>query len=227
MEKIFKILVVDDEPDIVELVSYNLKKEGYSVFTANNGEDAIVQAKELIPDLILMDVMMPKLDGIEACREIRTIPELSNTIVAFLTARNEDYTQIAGFESGGDDYINKPIRPKVLLSRIKALLKRNVQIEPELKEMTFGVLRISVEEMMVYKNDKAIELTKKEFYLLQLLATKSGRVFPREEIYQKVWGDEIIVGDRTIDVHIRKIREKIGDNYIKTMKGVGYKFNVD
>jgi len=227
MEQTFKILVVDDEPDIVELVSYNLKKEGYVIFTANDGEEAIVKAKEHLPDLILMDVMMPKLDGIEACREIRIIPELSNTIVAFLTARNEDYTQIAGFESGGDDYINKPIRPRVLLSRIKALLKRNARPEPFAKEMTFGVLRISAEEMMVYKNDKPIELTKKEFYLLQLLATKSGRVFPREEIYQKVWGDEIIVGDRTIDVHIRKIREKIGDDYIKTMKGVGYKFNVE
>jgi len=205
MSKEYKILVVDDEADIVELISYNLKKEGYIIFTAADGQEAIEQAIIHLPDLILMDVMMPKLDGIEACRELRTLPQFESTVIAFLTARNEDYTQIAGFDSGGDDYINKPIRPRVLISRIKALMKRQKQTPLDASDVTFGELKISAAEMIVYKGENPIELTKKEFLLLQLLSTKPGRVFSREEIFKKIWGDEIIVGDRTIVVHIRKI----------------------
>ncbi|MDA3867986.1 MAG: response regulator transcription factor [Salinivirgaceae bacterium] len=224
-----KILLVDDEQDILEFVSYNLTKEGYTVSTASNGKEAIQKAMETKPHLILLDVMMPEMDGIETCFNIREIDELNSTIIAFLTARNEDYSQIAGFEAGGDDYIAKPIKPKVLISRVKALLKRyrNHSEEPldnESHLIQIGDLVIDKEKyIIVYKGQELI-LPRKEFELLALLASKKNKVFTRDEIYAAVWGDNIIVGDRTIDVHIRKVREKIGNELIKTIKGVGYKF---
>jgi two-component system alkaline phosphatase synthesis response regulator PhoP len=225
----FKVLVVDDEVDIIEFVSYNLRKEGYEVYTAMNGEQALEVARAELPDLILLDVMMPEKDGIETCQEMRAIPELNRTIIAFLTARGEDYSQIAGFEAGADDYIGKPIRPKVLLSRIKALLKRSLVIEPlSLEEeagiLTVGHLIIDQEKYLVTCNGEPLSLPKKEFELLILLLSKPEKVFTREEIYNSIWGEHIIVGDRTIDVHIRKLREKIGQDHIVTIKGVGYKF---
>ncbi len=228
-DKNHKILIVDDETDILEFVGYNLKKEGFTIFTAENGIEAIEKAKIHLPHLILMDVMMPKMDGIEACDNIKQLPELKNTIIAFLTARSEDYSQIAGFDAGGDDYITKPIKPKVLISRIKALLKRYKSEEnpiPESNNKIFerGELRIDTEKYMVYKGGEEIILPKKEFSLLLLLSSKPHKVFMREEIFSKVWGDDIIVGDRTIDVHIRKLREKIGEDLIQTVKGIGYKF---
>jgi len=227
--KKYKILIVDDEADILEFVGYNLKKEGFTIFTSENGKDAIKKAKEHHPHLILMDVMMPEMDGIEACGKIKEIPDLKNTIIAFLTARSEDYSQIAGFDAGADDYIAKPIKPKVLISRIKALLKRyRSDDEPEQKAIENiiekGELRIDIERYMVYKGGEEIILPKKEFTLLLLLVSKPHKVFVREEIFSKVWGDDIIVGDRTIDVHIRKLREKIGEDLIQTVKGVGYKY---
>ncbi len=224
MSKQYKVLVVDDEPDIREIIEYNLKKNEYQVMTAENGTDALQKAVEFNPDLVLLDIMMPEMDGIEVCIELRSKKQFENTVIAFLTARNEDYTQIAGFDAGADDYINKPIKPRVLLSRIKALLKRNRQEIGEDVEMIFDELKINTEEHLIYLNEKAIQLTKKEFDLLKLLASKPGKAFSRDEIFRKVWGDDLIVGDRTIDVHIRKIREKIGDKFISTMKGVGYKF---
>lgn len=224
-----KILLVDDEPDILEFISYNLKKAGYNVSLASTGKEAVAKAREIIPHLILLDVMMPEMDGIETCEELRSYPELKNTIIAFLTARSEDYSQIAGFEAGGDDYIAKPIKPKVLQSRIKALLKRFV--EPTYttspiteKQASKNELIIDKERYIVIKNNKELSLPKKEFELLALLVSKPDKVFTRDDIFNIVWGDNIIVGDRTIDVHIRKLREKIGDKYIKTIKGVGYKF---
>jgi len=222
----YKILLVDDETDILEFVSYNLKKEdAYTVFTATNGRQAIKIAKEELPHLIILDVMMPDMDGIETCREIREIPQLKNVIIAFLTARNEDYSQIAGFEVGADDYISKPIKPRVLLSRIKALLRRNPETQEALSEkQDLGGLKINRERFMVIKDGEEINLPKKEFELIELLASKPGKVFTREIILEKVWGSNVIVGDRTIDVHIRKLREKLGENYIKTIKGIGYKF---
>jgi two-component system alkaline phosphatase synthesis response regulator PhoP len=224
-----KILLVDDEPDILEFISYNLKKTGYDVSIAHTGKEAISIAKEIIPHLILLDVMMPEMDGIETCEELRSYPELRNTIIAFLTARNEDYSQIAGFEAGGDDYIAKPIKPKVLQSRIKALLKRINEPLPspfayEEKSEDKNDLIIDKERYVVIQNNKELSLPKKEFELLALLVSKPDKVFTRDDIFNLVWGDNIIVGDRTIDVHIRKLREKIGDKYIKTIKGVGYKF---
>ncbi len=227
--KKYKILIVDDETDILEFVGYNLKKEGFTIFTAENGIDAIKKAKDHLPHLILMDVMMPEMDGIEACEKIKEIPDLKNTIIAFLTARSEDYSQIAGFDAGADDYIAKPIKPKVLISRIKALLKRyrsDDTNEQKTKENIIekGELKIDIEQHMVYKGDEEIILPKKEFKLLLLLVSKPHKVFMREEIFSKVWGDDIIVGDRTIDVHIRKLREKIGEDLIQTVKGVGYKY---
>jgi len=227
--KKFKILIVDDETDILEFVGYNLKKEGFTVYTAINGVEAIKKAKEHHPHLILMDVMMPDMDGIEACEKIKELPDLKNTIIAFLTARSEDYSQIAGFEAGGDDYIAKPIKPKVLISRIKALLKRyrtDESTEQKVKDniLEKGELKIDIERYMVYKGGEEIILPKKEFSLLLLLVSKPHKVFMRDEIFSKVWGDDIIVGDRTIDVHIRKLREKIGEDLILTVKGVGYKF---
>lgn len=220
----YKILLVDDEKDILEFIGYNLKKEGYQVFTARNGKDAIGIAKDELPHLIILDVMMPKMDGIETCTEIKSIPELNNTIIVFLTARGEDYSQIAGFEAGADDYITKPIKPKVLISRIKALLRRYKEPEKALDEIRLKDFTIDREKYLVFKDDTEISLPKKEFELLMLLASKPDKVFSREEIFTKVWGNDVIVGDRTIDVHVRKIREKIGLDSIKTVKGVGYKY---
>jgi two-component system, OmpR family, alkaline phosphatase synthesis response regulator PhoP len=219
-----KILLVDDEADILEFLGYNLKKEGYTVFTASNGRDAVEIARKEQPNLIILDVMMPDMDGIETCREIRELPGLQDTLVAFLSARSEDYTQIAGFEVGADDYITKPIKPRVFISRVKALLRRlHSSADPSLN-MEFGDVRIDKEKHAVFKGDVEIALPKKEFRLLSLLSSKPGKVFTREYILDQVWGDEVVVGDRTIDVHIRKLREKIGEEYFKTVKGVGYKF---
>ncbi len=224
----YKILIVDDESDILEFLSYNLKREGYTVFTARNGKTAIDSAQKVIPHLILLDVMMPEMDGIETCERLRDISSLDNSIIAFLTARGEDYSQIAGFEAGGDDYIQKPIKPKVLTSRIRALLKRtdrgSKDFGKQANVLKKGGLLIDREKYLVFKDDEELILPKKEFELLLLLSSKPGKVYTRDEIFQSVWEDNVIVGDRTIDVHIRKLREKIGDEYIKTIKGVGYKF---
>lgn len=219
----YKILLVDDEEDILEFLSYNLKKEGYKVFTALNGEEGLDVAKKELPNLILLDVMMPGIDGIEVCREIRGIPGLKDVLIAFLSARSEDYSHIAGFDAGADDYINKPIKPRVLLSRIKALLRRGQPVKDSIPE-DLGGIRIDRESYLVHKEGQEISLPRKEFELLSLLASKPGKVFAREDILNKVWGGEVVVGDRTIDVHIRKLREKLGEDYIKTVKGVGYKF---
>ena len=221
---LYKILLVDDEQDILDFLSYNLKKEGYQVHVALNGRDAINIAKKEIPHLIVLDVMMPEMDGIDTCREIREIASLKEVMVAFLSARNEDYSQIAGFEVGADDYINKPIKPRVFVSRIKALLRRYSPGHQQASNIDLGGIRIDKEKHMVYKLDQEIVLPKKEFKLLSLLASKPGKVFTREFILEQVWGDEVVVGDRTIDVHIRKLREKLGDDFIKTIKGIGYKF---
>jgi len=225
MAESYKILLVDDEPDILEFIRYNLAKEGFKVSTAGTGREAIEIAKAEIPDLVVLDVMMPEMDGIETCRELREIPKLKNTIIAFLTARNEDYSQIAGFDSGADDYITKPIKPRVLISRIKALLRRRSG-SPDSQDTILDVhgLVIDRSRYLVFKEGIEFNLPKKEFELLSLLASKPGKVFTRDEILDKVWGDLVVVGDRTIDVHIRKLREKIGDDSIKTVKGVGYKF---
>ena len=227
MDNITKILLVDDEQDILDFLSYNLEKEGFQVDTATNGKDAITKASKQKPDLIVLDVMMPGMDGIETCREIRNIESLKNVLIAFLTARNEDYSQIAGFDVGADDYITKPIKPRVLVSRIKALLRRtpNVSGATATDIIEVGGIRVEKDRHMVIKNGIEISLPKKEFKLLALLISKPGKVFSREFILQHVWGNEVVVGDRTIDVHIRKLREKIGDDYIKTIKGVGYKFD--
>ena len=227
MENRIKILLVDDEQDILDFLSYNLEKENFEVHTANNGKDAIKEAEKLLPDLIVLDVMMPGMDGIETCREIREISSLKNTIIAFLTARNEDYSQIAGFDVGADDYITKPIKPRVLVSRIKALLRRGNSLasnEPS-DVIEVGGIRLEKDRHMVIKNGIEISFPKKEFKLLALLISKPGKVFSREFILQHVWGNEVVVGDRTIDVHVRKLREKLGDEFIKTIKGVGYKFD--
>ena len=225
----YKILIVDDEPDILEFINYNLNREGFKVYQASSGREAISTAIEQIPDLILLDIMLPEMDGIETCQEIRKIPTLYHTTIAFLTARGEDYSQIAGFEAGGDDYITKPIKPKVLISRIKALLKRSHAPIPN-KDKKSGRKPADIymdrERFIVVKKGKELALPKKEFELLNLLISKPGKVFTREEIFQTVWGDKIIVGDRTIDVHIRKLRKKLGDKYIKTVKGIGYKYVV-
>jgi two-component system alkaline phosphatase synthesis response regulator PhoP len=225
MSSNYKILLVDDEPDIVEFLGYNLKKEGYTVFSANNGKDAIDIAKKEHPHLIILDVMMPDMDGIETCREIRDVKEIKDVLIAFLTARSEDYTQIAGFEVGADDYITKPIKPRVFMSRVKALLRRLQSNTSTETSVAFGDVRIDKEKHMIYKGDLEINLPKKEFKLFSLLSSKPGKVFTREYILEQVWGDEVVVGDRTIDVHIRKLREKIGEDYFKTVKGVGYKFD--
>jgi two-component system alkaline phosphatase synthesis response regulator PhoP len=225
MSSKYKILLVDDEPDILEFLSYNLKKENYNVFTANNGKEAVTIAKKETPNLIILDVMMPDMDGIETCREIRDLPGLKDVMIAFLTARNEDYSQIAGFDVGADDYINKPIKPRVLISRIKALLRRSGNIENSFTDkVDMGGIKIDRERYVVAKDGLEISLPKKEFELLALLASKPGKVFTREIILDKVWGGDVVVGDRTIDVHIRKLREKLGEDFIKTIKGIGYKF---
>jgi two-component system alkaline phosphatase synthesis response regulator PhoP len=223
-DTVVKILLVDDEPDIVEFLGYNLKKEGYAILTASNGKDAIEIAKKEMPQLIVLDVMMPDMDGIETCREIREQKGLQDVLIAFLTARSEDYTQIAGFEVGADDYITKPIKPRVFISRIKALLRRLQTVSTSESNVEFGDVRIDKEKHSVFKGGMEISLPKKEFKLFSLLCSKPGKVFTREFILDQVWGDEVVVGDRTIDVHIRKLREKIGESYFKTVKGVGYKF---
>ncbi len=220
-----RILMVDDEQDILELVKYNLEREGYEVFTAGNGREAIEVAKKVRPDLILLDVMMPEMDGIEACMNLRDMDDFKNTVIAFLTARGEDYSQIAGFESGADDYITKPIKPRVLVSRVKALLRRGTGAVDEQPEDVAGLV-LDREKYVVTKDGKELSLPKKEFELLALLISKPGKVFTREAILNDVWGNDIIVGDRTIDVHIRKLREKIGEDLIRTVKGVGYKLEV-
>jgi len=222
----YKILLVDDEPDILEFLGYNLRNEGYEVHTSNNGKDGLAKALEILPHLIVLDVMMPEMDGIETCKEIRQMPILKNTIVIFLTARGEDYSQIAGFEAGADDYVTKPVKPRVLVSRVKALLRR-YQEEPGKEAGQTLVLNefiIDRERYVVIKDGQEYNLPRKEFELLRLLASKPNRVFTREEILSTIWGSDVIVGDRTIDVHIRKIREKLETPNIKTIKGVGYKF---
>ncbi len=223
-KKDITILLVDDEPDILEIVGYNLSQEGYSVITAENGLRAIDQAKKHKPHLIILDVMMPEMDGIEACEKLRAMPEISESVITFLTARGEDYSQLAGFEAGADDYITKPVKPKVLVSKVKALLRRYKEAQETPQNLKLGNLTINREEYKIIKDKKEMLLPRKEFELLALLASKPGKVFKREEILDVVWGNEVIVGGRTIDVHIRKLREKIGDNRFNTVKGVGYKF---
>jgi len=222
-----KILIVDDEPDIRELIEYNLKKEGYQVFTASNGQEAVAEAKRVLPDLIILDIMMPKMDGIEACRILRGMNEFKNTFMVFLTARSEEYSEIAGFNVGADDYIAKPIKPRALTSRINAILRRNVQSDIESdNKLGIGDLVIDREAFLVYQGGERVVLAKKEFELLYLLASKPGKVFTREVILKNIWEESVFVTNRTIDVHIRKLREKLGDNYVSTVKGVGYKFEL-
>ena len=224
MQKIAKILVVDDDPDIVEILSYNLSLAGYEIKSAVNGKEAVKKAKSFIPEIILLDVMMPKMDGIEACSKIKELSSLSNTVVIFLSARNDDFTQIAAFDAGGDDYISKPVKPKILLKKISSILKRMSSSSTESHVIDLGGIIINRNTYSVTKEKNELTLPKKEFELFYLLASKPGNVFTRDEIMDKVWGSQVIVGDRTIDVHIRKLREKIGDSYFKTIKGVGYKF---
>ncbi|MFA6401678.1 MAG: response regulator transcription factor [Salinivirgaceae bacterium] len=229
MLKETKILLVDDEPDITEFIGFNLEAEGFIVEKAQTGEEAIEKAKVFIPDLIILDVMMPGMDGMETCEKLRKMPSLNNPIIAFLTARGEDYSQIAGFDAGADDYIAKPIKPKVLISRVKALLKRKSGKADDHNKSTerimkVGDITIDRERYNVTFNNQELFLPRKEFELLTLLASKPDKVFTRDEIYTHIWGDDIIVGDRTIDVHIRKLRERFGNDHIHTIKGVGYKF---
>lgn len=222
------ILLVDDEPDIIEIVGYNLKKEGYNIITANNGLKGVEKAKKHLPQLVVLDIMMPEMDGIEACENIRSIAGMENVIITFLTARGEDYTQLAGYEAGADDFIQKPIKPRVLVSKINALLRR-ISTKDSTNEKNIievGNLKIDRDEYKVYKDDNVLVLPRKEFELLSLLASRPGKVFKRDEIFDNVWGNEVIVGGRTIDVHIRKLREKLGDDYFKTVKGVGYKLEI-
>jgi two-component system alkaline phosphatase synthesis response regulator PhoP len=224
MENI-KILLVDDEPDVLDFLSYNLKKEGYEVFTASDGKSAIPIAKKVLPNLIILDVMMPEMDGIETCKELRSSPETKNALIVFLTARTEDYSQIAGLDAGADDYISKPLKPRVLISRIHALLRRRNNPEgPTGIVDVGGGIKINKESYSVSVGDEQLSLPKKEFELISLLASKPGKVFSREDILHKIWGEDVVVGDRTIDVHIRKLRQKLGDDKIKTLKGIGYKF---
>ncbi len=224
--KDIKILLVDDDADILEIVGFNLEAENYQVFTAKNGKDALIIAKKEIPNLVILDVMMPEMDGIETCENMRKAPVLNNTIITFLTARGEDYSQVAGFDVGADDYITKPIKPKLLVSKVKALLRRVKEGAPAEDVLKIGNIEINREEYKIIKDKVEIILPRKEFELFYLLASKPGKVFKREEILDKVWGNEVIVGGRTIDVHIRKLREKIGDDLFKTIKGVGYKIEV-
>jgi two-component system alkaline phosphatase synthesis response regulator PhoP len=220
-----KILVVDDDQDIQEMLSYNLRKEGYEVKTADNGKMALQVAESFRPELIILDVMMPEMDGIETCRELRANSDLEQTIIAFLTARGEDYSQIAGFDAGADDYIAKPVKPRVLVSRVQALLRRHGSRLEERTADQHGEVTIDHEKYQVTRAGKELPMPKKEFELLSLLMSKPGRVFTREVILNKIWGNDVVVGDRTIDVHIRKLREKVGDSFIKTVKGVGYKID--
>ena len=225
MSKIPKILVVDDDPDIVEILRYNLSLGGYDVKSAFNGKEAIKKAKIFLPEIILLDVMMPEMDGIEACSLIKEIPSLVNTRVIFLSARSEDYTQLSAFDAGADDYISKPVKPKILLKKIESIFKRINKKNEEINVIDLGEIKIDRNSYLVYIKNQEIALPRKEFELFYLLASKPGKVFTRDEIMGKVWGSEVVVGDRTIDVHIRKLREKIGDLYFKTVKGIGYKFN--
>jgi two-component system alkaline phosphatase synthesis response regulator PhoP len=218
------ILLVDDELDILEIIGYNLSGEGYNVVTAQNGVEAIKNAKKHKPKLIILDVMMPEMDGIEACEKLRLIPELSETVITFLTARGEDYSQVAGFEAGADDYITKPIKPKVLTSKVKSLLRRFKTQDDSQQILKLGNITINREEYKIFVDTQEMVLPRKEFELLSLLASKPGKVFKREDILDRVWGNDVVVGGRTIDVHIRKLREKIGEQKFKTIKGVGYKF---
>lgn len=222
-KKNIKILLVDDEKDILEIIGYNLSKEGYQIITASNGKEAIVKAQTNSPHLIIMDIMMPEMDGIEACENIRKLPETVNTIITFLTARSEDYSQVAGYNAGADDYIAKPIKPKILVSKVKALLRRLNYSNENTDILNVGNIKINREEYKIIKEGVEIVLPRKEFELFHLLATKPGKVFTREEILDTIWGNNVVIGSRTIDVHIRKLREKIGDDYLKTIKGVGYK----
>lgn len=217
------ILIVDDEPDIIEILRYNLEKEGYKTYSAANGLEAVAKAESILPDLILLDVMLPDMDGIQTCETIRSKPELRDTLIAFLTARSEDYSEIAGFQAGADDYITKPIRPKVLISRIQSLLKRTRQ-QVDTNIISYNEIVLNKEKMLVEMDGVSLTLPNKEFRLLELLISKPERVFTRKEIYSLIWGSNIIVGDRTIDVHIRKLREKLQERYIYTIKGVGYVF---
>lgn len=220
----FKILLVDDEQDILDILSYNLEKEGFATVSAQNGKEAIKKAKKEKPDLIILDVMMPEMDGMETCQNLREIPSLKDTLIVFLSARAEDYSQIAGYDAGADDYITKPIRPKVLISKVKAILKRqgNLNEKPDVLEV--NGIAVDRERYVMLKQGEEFSLPKKEFELLALLMSSPGKVFKRENILNSIWGEEVVVGDRTIDVHIRKLREKVGENFIKTVKGVGYKF---
>ena len=223
-----KILCVDDEPDILEILKYNLSNKGYQISTAKDGKIALTKAKKTNPNLIIMDIMMPNMDGIEACEILRSNESFNDTLIMFLTARGEDYSYVAAYEAGADDYVTKPVKPKILLSKVKALLRRSKKyVEKEVDEIEFGDLRINREKYKVYTSDKSISLPRKEFELLNLLASKPDKVFKREKIMEKVWGEQVVVGDRTIDVHIRKLRKKIGDKYFKTVKGVGYKFIIE
>ena len=224
--KDIKILLVDDDADILEIVGFNLETEGYQVLKANNGKEAVAIAKREHPNLVILDVMMPEMDGIEACENMRKLPELQSTVITFLTARGEDYSQVAGFDVGADDYITKPIKPKLLVSKVKALLRRVKEENPAEDVLRIGDIEINREEYKIVKDNVEIILPRKEFELFYLLASKPGKVFKREEILDKVWGNEVIVGGRTIDVHIRKLREKIGDDLFKTIKGVGYKIEI-
>lgn len=227
MDSKASILLVDDEEDILEFLKYNLEKEGYHVKCAINGSKALELAESFRPDLVILDIMMPEMDGVEVCRKIRKRTEGKQPVIAFLTARDEDYTQISALETGGDDYITKPIKPGVFISRVKALLRRSFNEEESGEDLKLqvGDLLIDREEYVVYQDGEKRELAKKEFELLSLLAGKPGKVYKRTEILRKVWGKDVIVGDRTIDVHIRKLREKLGNGYIKTVKGIGYKFD--
>jgi two-component system alkaline phosphatase synthesis response regulator PhoP len=225
-----KILIIDDEPDIVEFLTYNLKKEGFKIDKAYNGREALELVQRVQPHLILLDIMMPEMDGIETCEKIREDPVNDKILIVFLTARSEDYSQIAGFSAGADDYINKPVKPKLLISRLNAILRRYGTIRRDPQEnsqvLEFKNMVIDPEKHVVYRNNSELILPRKEFKLLLLLTSKPARVFTREEIFDELWGSEVFVGDRTIDVYVRKLREKLGDDSIKTIKGVGYKFEV-
>ena len=225
-KKHIKILLVDDEPDVVEIIRYNLDKEGYKLITASNGKEALDKAKKNIPHLIIMDVMMPKMDGIEACEHLRKDKRFLNTIIMFLSARGEDFSYVSAFEAGADDYVTKPIKPKVLVSKVKALLRRFKDENQKQNILDFESLIIDKDQYKIILNEKEIFLPRKEFELVYLLASNKDKVCKRDEIMEAIWGSDVVVGDRTIDVHIRKLREKIGDNYLKTIKGIGYKFNL-
>ena len=223
-----KILCVDDEPDILEILKYNLSNEGYNISTAADGKSAIEMAYNTSPNLIIMDVMMPNMDGIEACEKLRSDDKFNDTIIMFLTARGEDYSHVAAYDAGADDYVTKPVKPKVLVSKVKGLLRRLKKvIAKDINEIVFDDIKIDREKYKVYISDKVLNLPRKEFELLYLLASKPDKVYKREKIMETVWGSEVVVGDRTIDVHIRKLREKVGDKYFKTVKGVGYKFVIE